>query len=733
MNRPDEWESLPKEDRRERALAGFESLILAYSKREKDWFALALMEVGGRALAALVDALRVQRVGGPDWRESFATIEYRVGWNWDLGQRALSVWDEAALATRDACNQMVVAMAVEAAEAAALLAVTGSNTFVKEGDRYRVCLAADARSKLEGVSGERREDVLDEILRPFSLGSIPWRVDAGGLEDGAGPDRPDPVLTHEEAAALARFLNDGERARNGEGFRFEAVVGGRRVAGSVCLMIEPLALDPATRRAWHPVTVGIEFDPGVDGHPADWGEGERSDLVDELLRQWDASLGRLGTRLPGERAMPGKRDEPAAFRDGVARVPANPLTVKLATLVYAAGPGWADRPGAWEASAETGGPISSHVVRRLDGRVVITVPGGGNESGWSIVGRMDAHTLDVALLVLARLTAGGAADDPAEAPPRTVVVTAKSLLRDMGIRHAGARRREAILRIGRDLDCVSRLACDISATVRQSRGGRRRSFELSQDRLFSVVESREEDLRLPGVATTWIVRIGEWCGLWLRAGSAVWLAGLPRALFLLPRNGGRGASLLAKRIGTVLMMESAYMPRRRSVRVRTLLSLVGEMESTPRMRYRLRRLQERFDAALELLQEREILRSFSVEAAGWACAPGGRGWSADWLDSTVELELCDGKERPLLGRRRQGGPRPARAAAGQELWETVRATRLARSKSQRDVACELEITPAFLCKLERGALSRSGAPVAASSRVESRARDWIARNAESMS
>jgi DNA-binding XRE family transcriptional regulator len=229
------------------------------------------------------------------------------------------------------------------------------------------------------------------------------------------------------------------------------------------------------------------------------------------------------------------------------------------------------------------------------------------------------------------------------------------------------------------------------------------------DEIAVLLNNREKLLE-----ATWSVRIGHWGRWWLNAQAKVWLGEVPQNLMEFDHRANRGAANLAKKIGisTTVLLEAlksrGYVERR----IDHLLDAIGELPiMEARDSHWAGRTRDRFDEALMRLQEVGVFGNVTWLAAG---GPGdldrNKGWVEQWLGSKIRIYRkdapvrSDGEDPPSSGK--QNARRKSRRANGTAAdnpfatGTSIRRQRIASSMTQSQLAKKLNISNAYLSKIE---------------------------------
>ncbi len=418
---------------------------------------------------------------------------------------------------------------------------------------------------------------------------------------------------------------------------------------------------------------------------------------------------------------------PDAFRDGLGRIPNNPLVAATLAALLKGGPAARHLARGW--TVGEGGQLYYRHVGKRGGEIHVRIEpetgtAGSLEGQWTFVEGLSPLTADVLLAALAQFcepSLGSTSKYPMLTP---VPITANAILKYKDISCWGKERTRLRENIVEEMHRLQRLRLDVHeypAWDPMSRRWNSRGVSVVGDKIFDVVEAgvwrggKEADA---GIAdAVWLTRIGHWGQWWLNAQAKVWLGPAPLALLRFDHRRNRGADVLAKKIGmnTLVLWGAARSLQFLERRVDHLLQDIGELPvADQRSTHWAGRTRDRFDEAL--LRLREAGTFAAVEwPIGFTLGDSDRakGWVAGWLSSKVTIYLSAvsaADEAPLgriEGQRRH--PRRAKSAGIDPL--SIDALRLLRSKrgvSQLELARELGISASYLSQIEHGKKSATG-------------------------
>ena len=238
------------------------------------------------------------------------------------------------------------------------------------------------------------------------------------------------------------------------------------------------------------------------------------------------------------------------------------------------------------------------------------------------------------------------------------------------------------------------------------------------DKIIDVMDGDEISVLLNNreklLDATWTVRIGHWGRWWLNAQAKVWLGEIPQNLIEFDHRANRGAANMAKKIGisTTVLLEAlksrGYVERR----IDHLLETVGELPIMEgRDSHWAGRTRDRFDEALMRLQEAGVFEKVVwLSAGGPGDSDRNKGWVEQWLGSKVRIyrknaTIHADDDDPSKSGRKNGRRKSARGSGASvgnpfSTGRSIRKQRIASSMTQSQLAKKLNISNAYLSKIE---------------------------------
>ena len=422
------------------------------------------------------------------------------------------------------------------------------------------------------------------------------------------------------------------------------------------------------------------------------------------------------------------RHIPNAFTGGAAQIPNNPLIAATFTAIFKGGPKARSLINGWEVDQD--GIIKYRHIGRRGGEISIYFDvakeatsnrGALAANQIELIEAFNPLTADTLLAVLAQICERGTGNRSFYPLTTPVLISTNAILKYKGVRRWGWERSDLRRRIKHELELLSRLRFDVlqfPSWDPSIKNWNHKGVSVVGDKIIDVMGSDEIAVVLNNreklLDATWTVRIGHWGRWWLNAQAKVWLGEIPQTLMEFDHRANRGAANLAKKIGisTTVLLEAlksrSYVERR----INHLLEAIGEL---PIMEARdghwAGRTRDRFDEALMRLQETGVLGNVTWLSTG---GPGdldrNKGWVEQWLGSKIRIYRKDAvphtdADGPSSSGRKNGRKRSRRDrdACSEEPFATgklIRRQRIASQLTQSQLAKKLNISNAYLSKIE---------------------------------
>jgi DNA-binding XRE family transcriptional regulator len=419
---------------------------------------------------------------------------------------------------------------------------------------------------------------------------------------------------------------------------------------------------------------------------------------------------------------------PNAFAGGVAQIPNNPLIAATFTAIFKGGPKARSLLNGWEVDQD--GIIKYRHIGRRGGEIAIYFDVGKERTAnrgaliakqSALIESFNPLTADTLLAVLAQICERGSGNRTFYPLTSPVLVSTNAVLKYKGVKRWGWERSDLRRRVKHELELLSRLRFDVLQFPSWDpaiKSWNHKGVSVVGDKVIDVMDGDEIAVLLNNreklLDATWSVRIGHWGRWWLNAQAKVWLGEVPQNLMEFDHRANRGAANLAKKIGisTTVLLEAlksrGYVERR----IDHLLDAIGELPiMEARDSHWAGRTRDRFDEALMRLQEVGVFGNVTWLTAG---GPGdldrNKGWVDQWLGSKVRIYRkdapvrSDGEDPPASGKQNaRRRSRRVNGAAADNPFETgtsIRRQRIASSMTQSQLAKKLNISNAYLSKIE---------------------------------
>jgi hypothetical protein len=301
-----------------------------------------------------------------------------------------------------------------------------------------------------------------------------------------------------------------------------------------------------------------------------------------------------------------------AFPGGVGRFPINPVISAGFEAIFKGGRRARSLSGGW--FQDDGGGVAYIHLSNRSGHILVypnpprepdaVLPTA--ETRWGYVESFNPLTADVALAVLAQLCEPSQGDRPKYPMLQPVLITARAILDYKGIKRRGPERQVLVKRIDEEMERLRALHFDVEAfPAFDAAANRYLKASWQGDRLFDIVKVELRQGNVPGgqqqIAVGWKVRAGQWAYWWLNAQGRVYLGRIARALLQLDHRSNRGAEVMAKKIGTRLLLIS-YASEPLRFGIGRLLEFIGELpEPTERGKNWAAHVRGNFERALMML------------------------------------------------------------------------------------------------------------------------------------
>jgi DNA-binding XRE family transcriptional regulator len=444
--------------------------------------------------------------------------------------------------------------------------------------------------------------------------------------------------------------------------------------------------------------------------------GETHEIDDPEVRA--TFLAQMRAMVSGPDSMLRPQDRAAAplnaFPEGLGTLPTNPAVFTTISAIWKGGQrareltnGWASRPD--------GLPVYQHASAHGGIISVYIQPGRGTlataDTLWALVERLSPFTADVALAVLAQLCAPEIGPGPQYPLLEPTRITADAILSYKGILRWGSERAELRQRIAAEIEHLRHLSFDVEAWPV---GGGEHPHEHASwydDTLFDIV-TVERGGEGQTTNISWSVRAGQWAYWWLNASGRVFVGRMARALLELDHRENRGAAVLAKKIGQLVLLQAGSDRQGQLTMITAaLLADIGELPvEKARTKDWAGRTRDRLDEALLSLLEAGIFVHIDwPDGYGPSDEDRQRGWVDHWLAARIELALAmpvapnqitDQTPAEILLQTPDVIPESAPIDESPISGQVIRRARAARKWKQEQLARHLSISVPYLSQIE---------------------------------
>lgn len=417
-----------------------------------------------------------------------------------------------------------------------------------------------------------------------------------------------------------------------------------------------------------------------------------------------------------------------AFVGGVAQIPNNPMVAAAFTAIFKGGPKARSLINGWD--VDENGIIKYRHLGRRGGEIAIyfDVPnrtalnrGAMLAEQTALIESFNPLTADTLLAVFAQIceqSTGNRSFYPLTTP---VLISTNAILKYKGVKRWGWERSDLRRRIKQELELLSRLRFDVLQFPSYDpaiKSWNHKGVSVVGDKIIDVIDGDVISVLLDNreklLDAMWSVRIGHWGRWWLNAQAKVWLGEIPQNLIEFDHRANRGAANMAKKIGisTTVLLEAlksrGYVERR----IDHLLETIGELPiMEARDSHWAGRTRDRFDEALMRLQEAGVFEKVEWLSGG---GPGdtdrNKGWVEQWLGGKIRIyrknaTIRSDADNPSKSGRKNGRRKTARSSgAGIDnpfsTGRIIRKRRIASSMTQSQLAKKLNISNAYLSKIE---------------------------------
>ena len=175
---------------------------------------------------------------------------------------------------------------------------------------------------------------------------------------------------------------------------------------------------------------------------------------------------------------------------------------------------------------------------------------------WEKVEGLSPFTADIALAALGALGDPRQGEKPKYPLMEPVLLTTARILEYKGIQKWGSDRRVLEQRVEREMNTLRALSVEVENIPHWDK--KKPAITIKNCKLFDVVDVYRYQHELFDGGTMeiqvgWSVRAGQWAHYWFNEQGRVWLSSMSRALLELDHRGVRGADVMAKSIGVMVL------------------------------------------------------------------------------------------------------------------------------------------------------------------------------------
>lgn len=339
--------------------------------------------------------------------------------------------------------------------------------------------------------------------------------------------------------------------------------------------------------------------------------------------------------------------DPDIFQSGgKTQVPNNPYSHFVVEAIAKGGPLWRFITDGWRENRANGQPQLLKQTSPWRGGSMLAyfdpVEQQAVNAGELLtrVESLNPLTADVALAVLGTLGDPRQGEKPKYPLLEPVVITSDRILHYKGIQKWGSDRRVLQQRIAAEMKALQELTVDVRNIPFEGR-----TVSIPRCKLFDVAEVYEDQYTFDGLVDRtpvgWSIRAGQWANYWFNSNGRMWLSGMSRVLLELDHRTVRGADVVAKKIGLLLLAVpggTAHWNEPITRRVERLMVDIGELpDEEHRGAHWANRTRERLDSALAMLKDLGALVDYTYSESYPNPGDRARGWVERWLSASITL------------------------------------------------------------------------------------------------
>ncbi len=277
------------EARVNRWLKVLDDVLDGYEKDNPHWRMLALLWLVEGSLGNLRKYLEAGSRTRSRWRHPFVEVRYMVNWNWSSRDKDTPAvtYGQISSSTRDsAIAKQISSIAIETIIQEALRGFTNDVALQKRGEKYLPLIPIEIAAEFRKIrSSSKRELILDELYRPFSMGAAEVDFDDEAMRAGTTLS----LKTQQKFAEQSQQMDLPSITLNIKKDE-------RSMQIVPVFQVYPLTVDVRNKTAYYPLTVGFiilpDVLPGEDpvsllrknwAQPGSWSATDRRVLWKEII------------------------------------------------------------------------------------------------------------------------------------------------------------------------------------------------------------------------------------------------------------------------------------------------------------------------------------------------------------------------------------------------------------------------------------------------------------------
>jgi hypothetical protein len=271
----------------------------SYEKAHPTWFTDTVFELIEGGLHSLRHYLEDPRDKSLTWSNLVTELRYPVEWDWEAWRsrrpgallHIFGRFTSKEVGSKKRAIRKLVSIAIQCRNVFVLNALTKNAAWEKRRNRWTPIMPPETGQALAKMSPARQRRALDELYKPFSIGTFDLEFDADSIRQG------DPV-----PKSVMRALAKGKQAMEFPPLTFSGTVDDTPFTFSLIAQFRPFIVDVTNREAYFPILVGLVFHPNSvalaedeDGrallvpdapNPESWSRKDQAAFWDILFREW---------------------------------------------------------------------------------------------------------------------------------------------------------------------------------------------------------------------------------------------------------------------------------------------------------------------------------------------------------------------------------------------------------------------------------------------------------------